>query len=207
MRKIFDEQYWICERARRDYDLVARNKTVGERTRLAFVEQSGFLPCGGPYSFGIWVWGNSFAELATALAATHYRDILACSYGASEERNEFWACLGMTFAEYAAHLAGKLADTDLGREIEAFVRFMTEEFIPAAEHVRRLSDLEAMVARADELTRGFPLTSHVSLFDSFRDAFDELHVFDPEDLCVEKNGWIRLSGGELREIFFEDACS
>ena len=87
MRRFFDEQYWICERTQRDYDLVARNKTVGERTHLAFVEQSGFLPCGGPYSFGIWVWGNSFAELATALAATHYRDILACCYGAAEDAN------------------------------------------------------------------------------------------------------------------------
>ena len=207
MKKIFDEQYWIRERARRDYDLVARNRIIGEKTRLAFVEQSGINPC-GPYSFGIWVWGNSYAELATALAATHYRDILGCCYGASEERNEFWACLGMTFAEYAAHLKAKLDGTDLGREIETFVRYMTEEFIPAAEHVRRLSDLEAMVARADELTRGFPLTSHVSLFDSFRDAINELHGFvDLEEYRIPgTTDQIRLSGEQLREVFFTDAC-
>lgn len=208
MRKIFDEQYWICERTQRDYDLVARNKTVGERTHLAFVEQSGFLPCGGPYSFGIWIWGNSYAELATALAATHYRDILACCYGAAEDANEFKACMGMTFSDYAAHLAGKLADTDLGREIEAFVRFMTEEFIPAAEHVRRLSDLEAMVARADELTRGFPLTSHVTLFGSFREAIYGLNDFNPEEYRIPgTTDLIAMTGEQLRDIFFEDYCN
>ena len=207
MRKIFDEQYWIRERLRRDFDYVARNRVVGEKTRLAFVEQSGINPC-GPYSFGIWIWGNSYAELATALAATHYRDILACCYGAAEDANEFKACMGMTFSDYAAHLKAKLDGTDLGRDVETFVRYMTEEFVPRAESLRSFAELEELVARADELTARFPLSSDVTLYPSFRDAINELHGFvDLEEYRIPgTTDQIRLSGEQLREVFFTDAC-
>lgn len=205
MRKIFDEQYWIRERLRRDFDYVARNRVVGKKTRLAFVEQSGFIPC-GPYSFGIWIWGNSYAELATALAATHYRYILSCCYGAAENDHEFNACMGMTFSDYAAHLKAKLDGTDLGREVETFVRYMTEEFIPRAEVLRNSAEFEELVARADELTVRFPLSSDVTLYTSFRDAILAVQSVDLEEYRVEGTDQICLSGEQLREVFFTDAC-
>lgn len=198
---MFDEQYW-AEQRKRSFDEVGRTKPIGKKTILALAEGCSFGVC-GPFAIGIWYWGDSPAELGTALAATHYREILTSVLGLDHSYDEMVRDSGLTFSELGAFVLEQCDEEDRGSVAE-FVRFMTETFIPAAEEVKTIRDLRKLVDKADDISRAFPLTSAVTPFGGYQTAIRRLKLLSDDE---HRNGEpvAPLSGEDLRQLFLESA--
>ena len=198
---MFDEQYWAKQRMR-SFDDVGRTKPIGKKTVLALAEGCSFSGC-GPFAVGIWYWGDSPAELGTALAATHYREILTSVLGIDYSYDEMVRDSGLTFSELGAYVLEQ-CDEDDREKVSEFIRFMNETFIPKAKEVKTVRDLRKLVGKADDMSRVFPLTSAVTPFCGYQTAIRRLELL-PDDEHRNGEPVAPLSGEDLRQLFLDSA--